>query len=609
MTLPAGTLQHSNSGVYSSVDRIKHPDYTARSLEWEKYRLTFEGGREYVERYLSKFSTREAKEDFEKRKNITYCPAHAKAAIIDVRNSIYQRMVDINRKHGPTSYIKAVQGVAGGVDLRGNTMDAFIGRMILPELLILGRVGVFVDKPAMGAYHTKKQSDALTPYLYYYRAEDILSWRLDTDNQLSVLLLRDYDVTIDERTGLPDGDAVKYRLLRRDGDKVVVEFHEQHTNMYDSSYSTRMVEQYVLEIPRIPFVFFDIGQSLLKDVADYQAALLNLSSSDLIYVLKSNLPFYTEQYNPNTTSPHIEYGNDRPIAETISDTACATDACPPVAKQINIGVNDGRAYPKGTDRPQFIHPSPEPLQVSMAKQEQLKTEIRQLVNLAITNIAPVRASAESKDKDDKGLEAGLSYIGLELEHGEREIGKIWALYENATAPTIKYPNSYSLRSDSERRQEAKELRDLMPTVPSKRFQRVLAKDIARIVVGGKVSDAEMKDIESEIDKAEVVVSDPETVRKDHEAGFVGTNLASKIRGYPEGEVEKAKQDHAERLALIQAAQTPADTAGSLGARGVADQSVNAAEEARNEKLISRIKDDKPTTEDRVRGKGKDNNES
>ena len=192
------------------------------------------------------------------------------------------------------------------------------------------------------------------------------------------------------------------------------------------------------------------------------------------------------------------------------------------------------------------------------------------MNLAITNIAPQRASAESRSIDEHGLEAGLSYIGLELEHGEREIGIVWSAYEGGKdAPTIKYPTRYNLRSDADRRKEAEELKVLMESVPSLTYQKALAKDIARVVVGHKVSNEVIEAIQAEIDKAEVVVTDSETVIADHEAGFVSTEMASQIRGYPQGQVEQAKKDHAERAARIALAQSEA------GARGVSDLSADA----------------------------------
>lgn len=600
----------------TTIDRIRHPDYTLRYNDWQLYRRTYEGGTHYVKQYLKKFSSRETNLDFCRRRDITYCPAHAKAAIIDVRNAIYQRMVDIRRRGGPASYQSAIHGIDGGVDLRGNTMDGFIGRMILPELLVLGRVGVFVDKEPLGPNATKAQADAIRPYLYYYRAEDVLSWHMDRNNQLTTLLLRDYSMAVDESTGLPSGTEESFRLLKLTPEGVVVEIHKGVASGYLNGRpqtTMEITDARLLNLKRIPFVFFDIGQSLFKDIAGHQIALLNLTSSDINYALKSNFPFYTEQYNPNTQSPHIKYGQNTPIADSLNDGCatdldCATDDCDPKTHNLAVGTRDGRAYPKGTERPAFIHPSSEPLRASMEKQEQLKTEIRQLVNLAITNIAPMRASAESKEHDDRGLEAGLSYIGLELEHGEREISKIWTQYEGGDAPVIKYPDSYTLRSNAERRQEAKELRDLMPTVPSKRFQKVLAKDIARITVGGQISADELKAIEKEIEDAEVVVSDPQTVRDDLEAGLVGAELASKIRGYPEGEVEKSNKDHAARLARIQAAQTNPDDQGNMGARGVRDASVHPGMEAKLEKELSRETAEQETTADRTRGEGRNNDE-
>lgn len=95
----------------------------------------------------------------------------------------------------------------------------------------------------------------------------------------------------------------------------------------------------------------------------------------------------------------------------------------------------------------------------------------------------------------------------------------------------------------------------MPTIPSLTFQKTVAKQIAETTMGPYISDAKLQKIFLEIESAPVIVTDPNTIKQDHEAGFVGTDLASQIRMYPEGEAEKAKVDHAERAARILAAQT------------------------------------------------------
>ena len=100
-----------------------------------------------VEIYLEKFSGREDQLEFNARQQVTPVPRFAGAAINDIRNAIYQRMRDITRKGGSKTYQNAVNGLNLGVDRRGATMNAFVGVKVLTELLVMGRVGVFVDAP------------------------------------------------------------------------------------------------------------------------------------------------------------------------------------------------------------------------------------------------------------------------------------------------------------------------------------------------------------------------------------------------------------------------------------------------------------------------------
>ena len=214
----------------------------------------------------------------------------------------------------------------------------------------------------------------------------------------------------------------------------------------------------------------------------------------------------------------------------------------------------------------------------MKKQELLQREIRTLVNLQLSNIEPRRASAESKQMDMQGLEAGLAYIGLELEHAEREIAKIWSLYEgNSTVASINYPRDFSLKTEEDRRREAKETLALLPTLPSETFRKVLAREVAISLTAGKVSNEELERIQKELRDAPQIVVDPETIIKDHENGFVSTKTASVMRGYAEDESEKAAIDHAERATRVLNAQT------NMAARGMPDLAVEPVQEAKEEK--------------------------
>lgn len=546
------------------VSEITHPDYDAMYYLWEKFRLTFEGGDDFINKYLQTFSTRELAEDFYIRKMITYCPAHAKSAIIDIKNAIFQRMVDVIRLGGPKTYNECVLGEYGGVDRIGHDMNTFIGSLLLPELLVAKRVGIYVDKPEVGDNATKLDTNNLRPYLYHYHAEAIRSWAFDAQNNLQCVLLQDVNAITDEDSGLVTGYEDSYRLLKLIQGGVLVTFYDKDSKETGSK---------LLKLKKIPFVMIEISQSLLHDVANYQIALLNLGSSDMNYAVRSNFPFYTEQFAAIADISALGSGSGDGTED----------------KKITTGVAQGRRYPKGLERPAFIHPSPEPLKVSMEKQDQLERDIRKLVNLAVKNLDP-RQSGVSQAKDSEGLEAGLSYIGAELQSAERLIAEIWSNYEGSSVSIkIQYPNNYSLKTDEDRRKEADELNKLAPTIPSKTYQKSVAKQIAMLTIGTRVAESDLQKIYGEIDSSEVLVTDPEIIKSDHEAGFVGTELASKLRGYPPGEVEKAAKDHAERAARILKAQTMGE---GSNARGVPDVG-NDPDSADEEKETSQNADKNP----------------
>lgn len=571
------------------IKQLFHPQYSGDYLDFLKWRCVFEGGDRFIEKYLIKLSARETNADFEARKRITYVPAHAKAAVIDVRNAIFQRMADIIRSGGSDTYKASVRGEGRGVDLQGNSMNAFIGAFVLPELLIMSRVGVYVDRPPIPERSTLRDEQP-QPYLYFYPAEDIVGWNFNEINELTSVLLRDRFFQNDEDTGLVTTSEERFRLLQLTTEGVRVRFFREEVETKGAKPVTIELqeEETLLNLKRIPFTLPSISQSLLTDIANHQIALLNMASGDVNYGIKANFPFYTEQYDPVNRMAQTLQGDN---AGTSKEANTAQ------TQSINVGVSQGRAYPRGSERPGFIHPSSEPLLASIEKQQQIRDEIRQLINLALSNIKPVRASAESKQIDNQGLEAGLSYIGLVLEQAEREIAKIWEDYERkGEIAHVKYPDNYQLRTDKDRRTEAKELDELKKSTPSLTYKKELCKQIAHVTMGTKVSLETLETINEEIDNAAVVETDSETVRNDHEAGFVSTKTASQIRGYGPTEFEQAKIDHAERLARINMAQT------NPAARGVpdADGDVNSG---KVERQAANMLDTKETTEDPTRGEG------
>ncbi len=567
------------------IINLIHPDYNRNASFWTKFRLTYEGGTHFIRAYLRKYSNREDDNEFQVRKQITYCPSFAKMAINEIRNAICQRLPDVSRESGPKSYINAIAGTDGGVNMQGSSMDLFMGDKVLLDLLSIGKIGVFVDMPPMiGPTIADRGSER--PYLYTYKAEQIRNWAYDTrqPDKLLAVLLEDANYTYDEKSGLTTGTGVTYRHLWIEEGKVNVQF-------YDSEGEAKLNKPTILNLEEIPFVISELPDSLLLDVADYQIALMNLESSDLAYILKSNYPFYTEQFDPRSESPYIKQPgiNHQLIYENHDTESITYDT----VQQIETGTSSGRRYPLGTERPNFIHPSSEPLQISMQKGDQIKRDIRLLVNLAVANLG----KNNTGDKTSDPIAAGLSLIGLKIEALERRIGELWTYYEGSKqAPSIHYPQTYSLKTDKERREEATDLETLIAKVPSKTFQRELAKQIATITIGHKIPKDTLEKIKSEIDSSEVVISDPDIIKTDLENGLVSTELASKIRGYPEGQVEQAKIDHQERISRIAIAQSE----GAAAARGVGDLGTNPTG-GQVEKKVSRDTTGDPVVTDKTRG--------
>jgi len=616
------------SPTFHNLVAARHPVYIKDLGYWQLWRDTYESGEYFVNSYLRKFTTRESDDDFNSRKSITPIPAFAKAAVNDVRNSIFQRLNDAVRKGGSKSYKYAIQGLQGGIDMKGSSMDKFMGVDILTELLVMGRVGCYIDMPvttpSFGGQASLADTVEMRPYLYRYPVEDILSWTCSDPSrpeEFQAILLRDRCATFKQPGGyqisIPDGTYERFRLvwINQDTGKVNVQFFDTKGLPVDRYTGMPATDAPIeLELTQIPFVLLDIGDSLLKDVCRHQIALLNLGSSDVAYALKANYPFYIEQQDLRAVGDHLKHAAN-PDGTATSGGQGAHD------KEITVGATQGRAYDMKMEAPSFIHPSPEPLEASIKLQEKLEDDIRKLVQLAVQNKVGKRVSPESKEMDNQGLEAGLSFIGLILEGAERRIGEFWSAYEERVSrkrlvPTIKYPDRYSLKTDKNRIEEATKVAELMYTVPGGTVKRELAKTIVSTLLSGKVSVDTLDRIYKEVETANYTTSDPEVIIKSREAGLVGEQTASIALGFSDNEYLQARKDHMERISRIKEAQSGDEETESsegnkdrAGARGLTDVSSDPATEGKEEKEESRDVTMRESIKKPVRGEGRDNQQN
>lgn len=177
------------AGNPTSVVDFRHPNYWASIDNWMKWRKTYEGGEPFRMHYLKQYTLREDPEDFAFRRQMTPIPAFAKSACNEIKNAIFQRLCDVIRRGGSDAYQAAVAGQNGGVDRRGSTMNAFIGMKLIGDLLCMGKVGVYVDNTA-AIGPTQKDTIGVTPYLYQYPLEDIMSFAASRPDKPSGIQFR-----------------------------------------------------------------------------------------------------------------------------------------------------------------------------------------------------------------------------------------------------------------------------------------------------------------------------------------------------------------------------------------------------------------------------------
>jgi hypothetical protein len=244
----------------------------------------------------------------------------------------------------------------------------------------------------------------------------------------------------------------------------------------------------------------------------------------------------------------------------------------------------------------------------MELQRKLEEDVRKIINLAVRSLGS-RTSAESKAMDNQGLDAGLSYIGLVLEGGEKKIADYWAAYEERVESrrriaTIKYPDRYSLKTDIDRIEEANSLASLMFRVPGQTVKKELAKNIVSVLFSGKVTVDTMEQIITDIDNSPYTTSDPSTIAEAKKLGLVSDRVASMAFGFDDGEYIIAQEDHLNRVRRLMEAQGVAPGGTDPGARGVSDLSANPLAGA-EEREAARNPDQTDNGQERVRGEGRE----
>lgn len=520
-----------------SNNNLLHNLYDA--ADWLEWRICYHGGRLFREEFLEKFD-RETVKDFERRRKLTPIPTFAKREINRVRNSLAQRFPDITRRGGSKVWQDAVTGVQAGVDRRGSTMDAYLAKYIVPEMLVMGKVGVLVDAPVVKSSDDRPPTLAdvpknFRPYLNYYPVEQmptLVRADIDSPSDWSAVMIQDLHTSFELRSGV-EKDSRTYRhywLEPERGNLVNVQKLDESGNPIGDVFESNL--------DAIPFVLFDIQESLMAEACSYQVTMLNMISADSSYAIDSNYPFLTRQRGNNNAGAWLDGADDDKKART--------------------GTNKGLFYDKGLERPGFISPPIQPIKISLELRKELKDEVHQLVMGTLADLG-----------DSEDVDAGLAFIGACLKHSEQRLWDHWTAFEEVDpkrrkVPTISYPTTWSLKTDAERIEEADKILDLQKKIPGMKGKKEAAKSAVDKMYRGKLATETIDAMLKEIDDADYSTSDPDIIEMAKEQGMVDAVTGSLALGFAEGVAEKAKEDQAERAAMITAAQADAAEGAARG---------------------------------------------
>lgn len=540
-----------------------HPFYLRCFDDWILWRLAYLSGRTFIETYTRMYSIRENPLNFAERKEFTYCPAYAKTLIEDIRAMIISQFSSIRREPGTSSFDKMLTGQDGGVDLWGSSMDYFMADKVLTELLVMGRVGVFVDMPTIEEAGTIYGQSQYRPYLYTVPVENIRNWKhiyTPKGYKLQKLVI---NVGVEQYndTAFPTSVEVVEKTF-----EVTPKGVTCHTYCGEE-----LRNKVTANLDEIPFVIFSLSQSLMTDIARYQVALLNMASSDVHAIIKNNFPIYTEQYDANSElAGLLRPANQQKDFDEEGSAGTAARA-EVASNEVALGATDGRRYPKGLERPQFISPSSEPLKISHAKQDQLKREMKELVRLTVTNLRPTDSVNSALETKRGTFSDGILTITKILQNGEQQIANLWSKFEHATPTIVNYPSKFQELDDLQRQETAKNLFEKMESLPSLTYQKEIAKQAAQVLLQGTINSEKMDSILDEIEQAKGFCADSKVLVEIVKEGICSHELAAEIRCFPPEDLKKAQAEHLDRVVAIAEAQGQNDPANKApAARGVND---------------------------------------
>lgn len=277
----------------NNVD-FTRPEYKTAAPQWELVRSVCRGGEE-VKSYLPELEEKESER--KKKRNKDY---QDRAVFYPITGNTRNGMIGMAFKKDPlVAVAEKLSCLKDDADGAGSSIYQ-LAQSSLESVLEVGRHGLYVDY----------NSDSNLPYIFQYRAEDIINWRTNRINGRTMLTLVVLRETVEEADGFGFKDAIQYRVLVIEDGKFICRVYRKPSGsgvfQIDSEYIPERAGKGTWN--EIPFTF--IGAQNNDHTID-EAPLLGLAKINLGHYRNSadyeDSVFFCGQVQPYLGGLDIEW--------------------------------------------------------------------------------------------------------------------------------------------------------------------------------------------------------------------------------------------------------------------------------------------------------------
>jgi hypothetical protein len=347
----------------------QHRLYTQYATDWQFYRLSYDGGQEYLSHYLFKHP-KELDKYYKKRLERAIYPNHVKSIIDTYAAHLYREPISRSTE-GSANAKRVLAQLWENSDMLGTPMDEFVERAA--QLVQRdGRLAVVVDRTDPGRPMRSRADEIdseVRPYVYTVEAENVIDWSVDRLGRFNWVVIREMADQIRTWSTTPEAPKYQYRVWYRERWELYVD--EGQSSILDSNGQSRsglrLIDQGLHPVGEVPVAWVywgarkgaqPVADSAIKDLAPMNRRATNLYS--LI---------------------------DEQIYQYVFSILVAPQATYDVLKSVNWSVSGVVPYPDTLSGQPLYYLSPDVEQLTSIQEQIDKTEdqMRILAGMGRTN--------------------------------------------------------------------------------------------------------------------------------------------------------------------------------------------------------------------------------